>query len=86
MLQPMQQPAPTQSSPTFSSFAGLLSTLASPPPDAAADTPLWNESDLGEDVAMLSYERALRAHARYRRRIAIRIAAIGCRSRRAVRV
>ena len=66
MLQPMQQPAPTQSSPTFSSFAGLLSTLASPPPDAAADTPLWNESDLGEDVAMLSYERALRAHARYR--------------------
>jgi hypothetical protein len=64
----MQQPAPTQPSPSLSSFAGLLATLASPPPpsDAAADAPLWNSSDLGEDVATLSYERALRAHARYR--------------------
>jgi len=70
MLQPMQQPAPSQSSPSLSSFAGLLATLASPPPslpsDAAAVAPLWNSSDLGEDVATLSYERALRAHARYR--------------------
>jgi hypothetical protein len=62
----MQQPAPTQPSPTISDFAGLLATLASPPPDAAEDAPLWNSSDLGEDVALLSYERALRAHARYR--------------------
>jgi hypothetical protein len=66
MLQPMQQPAPTQPSPTFSSFAGLLATIASPPPDTTEDEPLWNSSDLGEDVATLSYERALRAHARYR--------------------
>jgi hypothetical protein len=70
MLQPMQQPAPSQPSPSLSSFAGLLATLASPPPsppsDAADDAPLWNSSDLGEDVATLSYERALRAHARYR--------------------
>jgi len=70
MLQPMQQPAPSQPSPSLSSFAGLLATLASPPPsppsDAADDAPLWNSSDLGEDVASLSYERALRAHARYR--------------------
>jgi predicted DNA binding CopG/RHH family protein len=62
----MQQPAPTQPSPTHSDFAGLLATLASPTPDAAEDAPLWNSSDLGEDVASLSYERALRAHARYR--------------------
>jgi hypothetical protein len=63
----MQQPAPAQPSPSLSSFAGLLATLASPPSDAAAgDAPLWNSSDLGEDVATLSYERALRAHARYR--------------------
>ena len=70
MLQAMQQPATSQPSPSVSSFAGLLATLASPPPsppsDADADAPLWNSSDLGEDVATLSYERALRAHARYR--------------------
>jgi len=66
MLQAMQQPATSQPSPSLSSFAGLLATLASPPSDAAADAPLWNSSDLGEDVATLSYERALRAHARYR--------------------
>jgi len=70
MLQPMQQPAPSQPSPPLSSFAGLLATLASPPPsppvDADADAPPWNSSDLGEDVATLSYERALHAHARYR--------------------
>jgi hypothetical protein len=62
----MQQPAPTQPSPTPSSFAGLLATLASPPTQAAEDDPLWSTSDLGEDVISLSYERALRAHARYR--------------------
>ncbi len=66
MLQPMQQPAPSQPSPSLSSFAGLLATLASPAPDAATDAPLWDSSDLGEDVATLSYERALRTHARYR--------------------
>jgi hypothetical protein len=66
----MQQPAPSQSSPSISSFAGLLATLASSPPsppsDAADDASLLSSSDLGEDVATLSYERALRAHARYR--------------------
>jgi hypothetical protein len=70
MLQVMQQPATSQPSLSVSSFAGLLATLASPPPspppEADADAPLWNSSDLGEDVATLSYERALRAHARYR--------------------
>jgi hypothetical protein len=62
----MQQPAPTQPSPTFSDFAGLLARIASPPPGATENVPLWNDSDLGEDVAALSYERALRIHARYR--------------------
>lgn len=70
MLQAMQQPAPSQPSPSVSSFAGLLATLASPrpspPSDAADDAPLWNSSDLGEDVVSLSYEQALRARARYR--------------------
>ena len=62
----MQQPAPAQPSSNPSSFAGLLATLASPPPQAAEDESLWSTSDLGEDVATLSYERALRTHARYR--------------------
>jgi hypothetical protein len=62
----MQQPAPTQPSPTSSSFAGLLATLASPRPEAAEDESLWTTSDLGEDVATLSYERAMRTLARYR--------------------
>jgi hypothetical protein len=70
MLQPMRPPAPSPSSTSPSSFAGLLATLASPSPsppsDADDDTPLWSGSDLGEDVATLTYERALRTHARYR--------------------
>ncbi|MGD0738543.1 MAG: hypothetical protein ABR957_03030 [Terracidiphilus sp.] len=70
MLRPMQQSATSQPSPSVSSFAGLLATLASPPPSlpsgSAAEASLWNSSDLGEDVATLSYEHALRAHARYR--------------------
>jgi hypothetical protein len=69
MLQAMRQPAPSQPSSSLSSFAGLLATIASPrtsPPSDATDAPLWNSTDLGEDVATLSYERALRAHARYR--------------------
>ena len=66
MLQTMQPPAPSQPAPSRPSFAGLLATLARPQPDTRADGPLWNSSDFGEDVATLSYERALRTHARYR--------------------
>lgn len=66
MLQAMQPAASTQSSSGASDFAGLLATLTAPPPHAAEDESLWSSSDMGEDVASLSYERALRAHARYR--------------------
>jgi len=66
MLQAMQEAASTQPSPSFSDFAGLLATLATPPPDTTEDAARWNSSDLGEDVATLSYEQALRARARYR--------------------
>lgn len=68
MLLPMPQPAPAQPSPSLSSFAGLLASFATPPPpsDAADDAALWSSSDLGEDVATLTYESALRTHARYR--------------------
>ncbi len=62
MIRPMQQMAPTQPSPSPSSFASMLADLA-----AAAPTPTstWNEDGLADDVATLSYERALRTHARY---------------------
>jgi len=59
----MQQPTASSPSPNASSFAGILAALASPAPKTA---PAWNEDDLEEDIATLSYERALRTHARYR--------------------
>jgi hypothetical protein len=46
-----------------SSFAGLLAALTAPPKKAES---AWNEDGLEDDVATLSYERALRTHARYR--------------------
>ncbi len=46
-----------------SSFAGLLASLTSPDPSPAAG---WNADDLADDVATLSYESALRTHARYK--------------------
>ena len=63
MLHPMQQtvePAPSLSP---SSFASLLAALTVPAKNAE---PAWNEDNLKDDVATLSYERALRTHARYR--------------------
>ena len=54
----MQQTATP--SPDSPSFAGVLAALAAP-------APAWNDDDLADDVATLSYERALRAHARYQR-------------------
>lgn len=65
MLNAMQQPAQAQPSPGSSSFAGLLASLASPH-QPENDAQFWSGSDLGEDVATISYESALRTHARYR--------------------
>ena len=48
---------------TASSFATVLSSLASPAP--ATETP-WDDSALAEDVAVISYERALQAQTRMR--------------------
>ncbi len=71
MLRIMQDTAGTTPSPTTSSFAGLLAALAAPASPAAGGPPAWNENDfakdeLADDVATLSYEHALRAHARYK--------------------
>jgi hypothetical protein len=65
----MQSPvAPASSTP--SSFAGFLAALSqadrAAPISAPARAPRWSDELLAEDVATLSYEQALRAHARYR--------------------
>jgi len=64
MLQDMQQPAEI---PPSSNFAGLLASLAAPAPKSAGDW-LGDGADDGleDDFATLSYEHALRTHARYR--------------------
>ncbi len=73
----MQQQTANATSPASPSFAGLLAALAAPSqrPVAPGDGSLpagWRSSAAGsddgleDDIATLSYERALRAHARYR--------------------
>jgi hypothetical protein len=62
MLQTMQQTATTPRVSGSASFAAMLAALTTPP----ARKPAWNDDDLADDVATLSYERALRAHSRFR--------------------
>jgi hypothetical protein len=57
----MQQAA--ESSIAASSFAGFLASLASPSQPAG---PEWNDDQLGDDIATLSYEQAVRTHRPYR--------------------
>jgi predicted DNA binding CopG/RHH family protein len=57
----MQQTNTNSTTPVSPSFAGLLAALTAPAPRNA-----WNTDDLADDVATLSYEHALRAHARYK--------------------
>jgi hypothetical protein len=60
----MQQPAEISPSPNF---AGLLASLAAPAREtSSAWSPERAEDGLEDDFATLSYEHALRAHARYR--------------------
>jgi len=66
ILQNMPQAATTAPSPGSPTFAGLLAALAAPSPAPAERPNAWGEDGLADDVATLSYERALRAHARYR--------------------
>ena len=44
-------------------FAELLASLAAA---KATELPAWNDAELSQDVATLSYDRALRANARYK--------------------
>jgi hypothetical protein len=59
----MQHADDSAPSPPPQTFAGLLASLASPKPKTP---PAWNDDGLADDVATLSYENALRTHARYR--------------------
>ncbi len=73
----MQQTTATAPSPTSQSFAGLLAALTAPEqgPGAGGDSSFhavkrastaWIDDGLEDDIATLSYERALKTHARYR--------------------
>jgi len=62
----MQQTAEPAPQPPTPSFVGLLAALTAPASPAANRTPAWNDDGLDDDVATLSYERALRANARYK--------------------
>ena len=66
----MQQAAESAASPSVSgfsaaSFAGLLATLTASDAATPKSSLKWNDDDLADDVATLSYESALRTHSRY---------------------
>lgn len=63
MLVPMHPSAAPAPSPASRTFAGVLMDLAAPP---AKRPPARDLDGLEDDIAAISYEQALRAHARYR--------------------
>jgi hypothetical protein len=63
MLQAMQQTATTPHPTGAATFAGLLAAFTAP---AQMHKKAWDDDDVADDVVSLSYERALRAHGRYR--------------------
>ena len=63
----MPQQHEAASSPAPSSFAGFLTALTTPgAPTRTSTASSWIDDGLEDDVATLSYERALRTHSRYR--------------------
>jgi hypothetical protein len=61
ILQAMEQSATAAPSPGSQSFAGFLAALAAPTENGE---PVWNDDDLAEDVATLTYERGSETHTR----------------------
>lgn len=59
----MQEASGASSAQSDQDFAKLLAELAAAKPTKLPD---WNEDEPVQDVATLSYERALRTHARYK--------------------
>jgi predicted DNA binding CopG/RHH family protein len=66
MLHGMEPAAHNSSSPGTSSFSGLLASLASRSKKESDLAGAWSDNGLGDDIVTLSYESALRNHARYR--------------------
>jgi predicted DNA binding CopG/RHH family protein len=62
----MEQTAQALGSAGPSGFAGLLASLAQPQQKAATNEATWTDDGLNDDVVTLSYEQALKNHARYR--------------------
>ena len=63
MLSAMQTTADNSESLTAASFSALLAALSSPAPKPST---AWCDDGLTDDIATLSYEQALRTHARHR--------------------
>lgn len=63
ILQVMHQSAAAAPSPASPGFAGLLASLAAP---QKKFPPARDDDGIADDIATLSYEYALRTHARYR--------------------
>ena len=68
----MQQSTATATAPASTSFASMLAALAAPAQTSESSLPTgwkasaaWGDDGLEDDIATLSYERALKAHARY---------------------
>jgi predicted DNA binding CopG/RHH family protein len=59
----MQEATANTSAQPAHDFAGLFAALAA---TKQSDSPKWTDEELPQDVATLSYERALRTHARYK--------------------
>jgi predicted DNA binding CopG/RHH family protein len=63
MLSAMQTTVDNSESHSAASFSALLAALSSPAPKPAT---AWPDDGLADDIATLSYEQALRTHARHR--------------------
>jgi hypothetical protein len=64
MQSPSQLAASASPAAELSSFAGFLSALTSPAPSSRNNS--WSDDALADDIATLSYESALKTHARYK--------------------
>jgi predicted DNA binding CopG/RHH family protein len=66
MLANMEQPANPSKSAPAPDFAGFLASLTAPKKADPGRDSNWNDGAFGDDVVTLSYDQALRNHARYR--------------------
>jgi hypothetical protein len=63
MLHRMQAPNTSKPAQAYEDFAGLMASFATA---GTSELPAWRDDELTNDVTTLSYEQALRNHARYK--------------------